>query len=107
MTTRDKIIEAFHELQGKGWFTGANQWLCQSDMVADTPDDKPYIGFTKQDNEAFTSGKFVLLSHGSPFTEDPSSNDNTYSLEAVDVLRKHGLKIEWDGSMSKRIKVLL
>jgi len=106
MTAREKIINAFHELQGKGWFTGANQWVCQSDMVAATPDDSPYIGFTRQDNEPNGAG-FICLSHGSPFTQDPEGKDCTYSSEAVDILRKHGLTVEWNGSMKERIKVLL
>lgn len=106
-TDRQKLAAAFRELRKDGWWARMNHLCCQTCLTYDTDDEKPYIGFHAQDNERIPESGYTFLTHGPPTDQYDTLYDGVWSKRAVRVMEKHGLTVEWDGSMATRIKVMI
>jgi hypothetical protein len=64
-----------------------------------------YTFYYMQDTERAGEGRGLYLCYGA--VEDGEAPALRVAHEVVDALQRHGLKTEWDGTHSKRIKVHL
>jgi hypothetical protein len=87
-----KITEAFKELRKLGYFARQNFWCCQSCAWAAVPDGKDKVVFYhQQDKERLQkTGECHLAWSGD-------------GQEICQVLNRHGITTEWDGTEHKRI----
>lgn len=98
MSVRNKVRAAFTELRKEGFFARMNFSCCQNCGWSAVPADIPNVIFYHaQDAEAYNSVgnlRFHLyMAH------------QGNSARAVEVLTKHGLQIQWDGTDRTRIAV--
>jgi hypothetical protein len=117
---RAKLRKAFAELNKDGWFARMNYGSCNSDFLYNTPDDKPCIAFHSQDEKKIMEYGYVYLWHHCETNIEPhDSNDHKWgneiyhkdniarAWEAVAMLRKHELDVDWSGDPRHRIRVTL
>lgn len=92
---KSKLTAAFKELRKLGYFARQNFLCCSSCGWAAIPDEKSEkaVFYHAQDNDDLKKTGTCYLAW--------SGNGN----EICDVLRKHGIKVEWDGLESKRIHI--
>jgi hypothetical protein len=129
-----RLAAAFAELDGRGIVARMNFTCCQTcghaeigDERSAAEDERGYVFFHAQDAERLAPGgsELYLAFGGFQFTdldEDLAEriragdeearaegivlSEVAYAGEAVDVLRSHGLTVEWDGTAEQRIQVL-
>jgi len=95
---RAKLRKSFAELRKMGWIAKMNFTCCQgcgwAELEADygCAEGDNMVFFHNQDNADIANGWVYLAWDGD-------------ADEAISVLEKNGLEIEWDGSKSTRIKV--
>ena len=91
-----KLSNAFRELRKEGYFAKQNFWCCQSCGWAAIPDDQSEkaVFYHNQDNESKREGKSFCLAW---------SGDGNF---ICDILRKHGIEVQWEGTSDRRIEVL-
>lgn len=94
---KTKITKAFKELRKHGYFARQNFWCCQTCAWASVPDShgERAVFYHNQDNQE-------LLKYGHCYLSWSGNGK-----EIVDVLEKHGLQVEWEGTENKRIKIQL
>jgi hypothetical protein len=64
-----------------------------------------YTFFHMQDTDSATVGYGLFLNYGA--VEEGERPALAVAHEVVDALQRHGLKAEWDGNWSKRIRLPL
>lgn len=121
-TFTERLNGAFKELRGLNYIAKQNFLCCQScgwaaisDLVDGTGNfatgknkGKPCTGvvfYHRQDTEGIKSGKGGYLAWGPPYDCTSDAITVTVGQKIIDVLSKHGVATEWDGSISQRIKV--
>jgi hypothetical protein len=130
-TDRRKLAEAFLELRALGYVAAMNFWCCQSCAVyalahpVDGPSAAQYVFWHTQDDAAFDDHNEADEDEDETvYTEDPNHEIDPARCgrgmlrhrlyvawagdghQIVDVLRRHHLLVEWDGSADTRIAVL-
>lgn len=110
----DRMLRAFRELEMAGIVARADFTCCQScgtaEIGGEVPEGTAVRGYTfchRQDIERAVEGGGVYLSYG-VFSPD-SDPDETAAIarEIVTKLRGHGLTVNWNGQVAKRIQVPL
>jgi hypothetical protein len=89
------LTDAFKELRANGYFARQNFWCCQSCAWADIPKEKAKkaVFYHNQDRDDLQrTGKTMLAWSG----------DSKFICQ---VLEKHGVKVNHDGSSNTRIEV--
>ena len=92
-----------------------NHRCCQTCSMHESPDNKPCLAFTRQSGRSIEDLGGVYLWHASEAQEINSSWNSLMNKwahqarawEAVAVLRKHGLKVNWSGEITEKIGVML
>ncbi len=115
-TDCDRLDRAFAELERRAILARQNYWCCGTCGAAAINDEmrkrrragKPVRGYTffdEQDTDAAADGEGLCLSYGS----DPWNNDAAVAIakEVRKVLRSHGLRVQWNGSIDQRLIVNL
>jgi len=92
-----KLTKAFKALRKAGYFAEQNFWCCQSCGWNAIPEDviERVVFYHRQDAEA-------LESKGECYVSWDGDVD-----EIIDILEENGIKTEWDGNISTRIKIIL
>lgn len=113
VTDSDRLTAAFRELDESGIVARECFKCCQSCGLRDiggevkgSPAARGYVFYHQQDAEACAGGvggKDLYLAYGH-FGRPPTAEIGT---EVTDVLRRHGLTVQWNGSTSQRIEVRL
>lgn len=109
-TDCDKLTSAFEELSENGIVAKENFTCCQSCGSYEiwehaVEGDVGYVFYHQQDTERAVEGEGVYLSYGhigvakKPLTE--------ITEQIVKTIEKHGLKVDWNGSVNTRMLVNL
>lgn len=101
MNDKAKIRSAFKELRKLGWFARMNFWCCQNCGCSAVPkkfNDK-FTFYHNQDAESID--EYGNIKDGMYLTHGEGGDAN----EIVNTLRKHGLKVTWNGDNNTRILV--
>ncbi|ATB34797.1 hypothetical protein CYFUS_000204 [Cystobacter fuscus] len=114
-TLNDAIASAFEELNGRGivamedaGYTMSEGWS-EVNEVASSQDPLPRgaVFYHGQDLERGVAGEGLLLAFGA--YEDDDAKHEAASLaigrEACEVLGRHGVRTEWNGSVGERIQI--
>lgn len=121
-TDCDRLDSAFEELNAIGIMARHHRWCCSGcgrksierefARLGGVWDGTRIIGYAfyhMQDTESAVEGLGLCLDYGST---EPASSDQAYKVNALQigesvrhVLKMHGLKVEWDGSIASRIQV--
>jgi hypothetical protein len=91
-----KLTNAFKDLRKQGYFARQNFWCCQSCGWAAIPDGESdrAVFYHNQDNDSKRKGESFCLAW---------SGDGNLICE---ILRKHGIEVEWNGDSGRRIEVI-
>jgi uncharacterized protein DUF6891 len=113
MTTMDmrRIASAFAELEDQGVIARAN-FLCCTGCACEAMTDEqqkwagkvPPIGavyFHEQATEGANEGGVLWLGHGS--FSGTEEDDRRVAQMTVETLTRHGMKIDWDGDITRKI----
>jgi hypothetical protein len=114
VTDCDRLDDAFAELEATGVVSRQNFWCCGTcglaaigeQMEASASqgiDARGYAFYHEQDTESAVEGRGIYLYYGSVYGADERSLE--IAREIQEVLHRHGLRTEWNGSLQKRIKV--
>lgn len=103
MTDRERVRAALAELGERGYETHEDFWCCQTcGLAALKPETTHYAFYHQQDTEA----AWPEENEQDDISEDGLAlcwgGDGDVIAE---VLRDHGLRVEWDGSKGQRITV--
>jgi hypothetical protein len=117
-TDCDRLDAAFEELNRRGVVARHDWWCCQNcghgamaDEVELQPERVPgvpvrgYAFYHNQDTEAAVDGGGLFIAYGAEAPGDESLL--AIGHELVEVLKRHGLRVDWSGSTDKRIRVSL
>jgi len=101
-TERQKVDNGFRALRKLGYFARKNFWCCQTCGWAAMTDEqaKKAVFYHKQDQIGAWDGDDNLTQWGLYLSWAGDGK------EICDVFRERGLDIEWDGTDSKRIKLV-
>ncbi len=116
ITDCDRLDQAFAELTAAGIAAIQNGVCCQTCAFEDVHTEvdrmqtnaqivRGYTFYHEQDTENAASSDALFLAYGG--MEENEKSSLQIGQEVAETLRKHGFAIEWDGSIRKRIKVLL
>lgn len=111
VTDVDKLDEAFAELDRSGIVARQNFTCCQTCGHTEIGYEigkatvhrtvRGYVFFHAQDTESVVGRDVLYLAYGTP---DGNEDDSVQiGHEVVATLRRHGLSVEWDGTIQKRI----
>lgn len=94
---KTQLTKAFSDLRKIGYLARQNFSCCQSCAWAEIPDDKSEraVFYHRQDHMGMRETGEVYLSW--------AGNGH----EIVNVLKSNGLSVEWDGTPSRRIRVII
>jgi hypothetical protein len=121
-TDCDRLDAAFEELNAIGIMARHNWTCCGTCGRAEMPDEfnridgmwdgVPVIGYVfyhQQDSENAAEGSSLYINYGSC---EEAPDEATYSQMSVsiaqtacEVIKKHGLDVDWDGSISTRPRI--
>jgi hypothetical protein len=115
-TDCDRLDAAFVELQASGIVARQNFWCCGTCGLAAIGDEieqarvsgldvRGYTFYHEQDTEAAIDGRGIYLYYGS--VDDGERHALGIAREIQEILHRHGLATEWDGTFSKRIGVTI
>lgn len=115
VTDCDRLEIAFAQLAEKGIVVrhdlkedGAEEFMEELDQAADAP--RGYVFYQRRDTEAAIDGHGLYLDYGA-VEDDDDEEDERAALrighEVAEALRKQGLKVRWDGTLSSRINAQL
>jgi hypothetical protein len=92
---RKELNKAFAELRKIGYFAKQNHTCCQTCGWAEVPDEKgdTAVFYHRQDADDLRENGACNLAW---------SGDGKL---ITDILTKHGVKVDWDGSSNKRIGI--
>lgn len=124
VTDCDRLDAAFEELNAMGIMARHNWTCCGTCAAAEMPlemdrlhgqwEGVPIVGnvyYHAQDSEGAADGEHLWLGYGSmkecDSDEEYQANSVKIAEMAVQVLESHGLKVSWDGHISKRLCVEL
>jgi hypothetical protein len=116
LTDCDRLDNAFSELESLGIISRQNFTCCGTCGTAEIRDEigsaidsgRPAHGYTfyhMQDTESAVEGHGLYLNYGS--TIDSESAAVAVGHQIVEVLKRHNLDTDWDGSLKNRISVSL
>ena len=119
VTDCDRLDIAFAQLEEKGIASrhglkddGAEEFMEALDRAADA--DRPprgYVFYQRRDTGAAIEGHGLYLDYGAVEDDEDDYEDERAALrighEVVEALRRQGLKVSWDGTLSRRINVAL
>jgi hypothetical protein len=117
ITDCDRLDAAFAELEAAGIISRQNYTCCGTCGVAEIHTEidelteqgatvRGYTFFHQQDTEAAVDGHGFCLNYGTPDDEDDDARV-AIGHEVAEVIRRHGLTVEWDGAIERRIIVNL
>lgn len=112
-TDGDRLDAAFDDLHAAGIVARQDFLCCQTCGCAEMPQQfetmkasgrtpRGYVFYHTQDTERGVEGQGIYLSFGDA-SFDESSKSVAVAHEVVDVLRRHGLQPNWDGTFGQRI----
>lgn len=109
-TDCDKLSNAFNELTENGIIAKENFTCCNSCGSYEIAQhaikgDVGYVFYHQQDTERAVEGEGVYLSYGHIGVAKKSLSEITEQI--VQTIEKHGLKVEWNGSVNTRMLVNL
>lgn len=121
VTDCDRLDIAFAQLEEKGIVIrhdleddGAEEFMEEMDRAADRlHPPRGYVFYQRRGTEAAIDGHGLYLDYGAAGDDDDEDgNENEQAAlrighEVADALRKQGLKVDWDGTLSRRIRVRL
>lgn len=107
----EKSIVIRHDLKDDG----AEEFMDEMDRAADgSHPPRGYVFYQRRGTEAAIEGHGLYLDYGAVGDEDDEEdgNENEQAAlrighEVAEALRRQGLAVDWDGSLSKRINVKL
>jgi len=119
VTDCDRLDAAFEDLNAMGIMARHNWWCCGNCGSGAMPDEferldgvwqgVPIIGYVyyhEQDTERAAEGGGVFLGFGSMIETDSEeeyeANSVLIARTAVQTLESHGLRVEWEGVITKR-----
>lgn len=110
LTDCDRLDAAFAELESSGIVCRQNWTCCQTCGLAEigsqiAPGKRGYAFFHQQDTERVVEDGTLLLAYGA--CSDVKAEQLGVANEIVRTIRENGLRVEWDGSLEKRILVRL
>lgn len=94
---KTKLTKAFKELRKQGYFARQNFWCCQTcgwAAMTDEESDKAVFYHAQDNDDLIEDGSCHLAWSGD-------------GKLIADILTKNGVKVDWDGNNSKRIKISL
>lgn len=95
-----KLDKAFSDLEKKGYFAERALACCQSCALHEVPDEcENLCVFTHDQDEA------TLMETGSTYLTWSAPDDNP--KEIIKALKDAGIKVEWNKSPAKRIKITI
>lgn len=113
VTDCDRLDEAFAELDRAGIVARHNFTCCQTCghaeigfEIDDTECHRPvygYVFYHQQDTENAVACGDLHLAYGAVDGTESASVEIAYAV--VDTLRRHGLDVQWNGMIQKRIRV--
>lgn len=95
--SKQNLNKAFTELRREGYFAKQNFWCCQTCAWADVPDKKSekVVFYHRQDTATLRAlGTCYLAWAGD-------------GKQITEILKKHEIAVEWDGSKDSRIKITI
>ncbi len=124
VTDCDRLDAAFEELNSTGIMARHNWACCGTCGRAEIPDEfariggvwdgVPVIGYVfyhEQDSESAAAGSSLYFNYGSC---EESPDEATYfqrstaiATRACEIIAKHGLEVEWDGSIRTRPRIAM
>jgi hypothetical protein len=110
LTDCDRLDAAFAELEASGIVCRQNWTCCQTCGLAEIgaqikPGKRGYVFFHQQDTDRVVEDGVLLLAYGA--CSDVKAEQLGVANEIVKTIRENGLRVEWDGSLEKRILVRL
>lgn len=121
VTDCDRLDIAFAQLAEKGIVIrqdlkddGAEEFMDEMDRAADgSQPPRGYVFYQRRGTEAAIDGHGLYLDYGAAgYDDDEDGNENEQAAlrighEVAEALRRQGLAVDWDGSLSHRINVKL
>ncbi|MGH8061206.1 MAG: DUF6891 domain-containing protein [Pseudoxanthomonas sp.] len=123
VTDCDRLDLAFAQLAEKGIVIGhdlkddgAEQFMDEMDEAADgLHPARGYVFYQRRGTEAAIDGHGLYLDYGAAGDDDDDDEDGNENEraalrighEVAEALRRQGLKVDWDGTLSRRIRVRL
>ena len=116
MTDCDRLDAAFAAMEAEGVIARQNFTCCGNcgateiwdeieEAIAEERPAEGYAFFHMQDTESAVEGEGLYLNYGACMAGEAAALD--IGRRIVAQLRAHGLAVEWDGSWSMRIQVVL
>lgn len=115
-TDNDKLTDSFSELNQMGIIALENAGHTQSDgyddvlrIVQRSADPSKYLGYCyyhSQDMNRGILGNGIFLSFGSIDAQKEETVGVEVGQKIVEVLQKHGLQTQWDGTFNQRIQIV-
>ena len=107
-TDCDRLDAAFRDLERSGVVARQNWTCCQtcglSEMRGEVHDhSRGYVFYHQQDTEAALETGTLYLAYGA--CSDDREEQLAVAREIASTLARHGLKVEWSGSLERRILV--
>lgn len=112
-TDCDKLDKAFDELEKQGIVSRQNFTCCQTcghaeiweeiEQAKQDSEVSGYVFYHWQDTERVVEEGLLYLAYGAIEASDEDAKE--VAQKVVDTLRGHGLKVDWNGSLDKRICV--
>lgn len=107
-TDCDRLDAAFQDLERNGIVSRQNWTCCQTCGLAEIGEElddhsRGYVFFHQQDTEAAVEGGSLYLAYGA--CSDEKEVQLEVAREIASTLARHGLKVEWDRSLERRILV--
>lgn len=109
-TTNDAIDAAFEELEARGIIalqdagnTMSDGWSDASSRAKAREGSRGAVFYHGQDTERAVEGLGLYLAFGAYAEGDDASV--AIGREACEVLRRHGVHVEWDGTVAARIRI--
>jgi hypothetical protein len=112
-TDCDKLDRAFDELEQNGIVSRQNFTCCQTcghaeiweevEQAKQDSEIKGYVFYHWQDTERAVEEGRLYLAYGALDSSDDATKLVAQSI--VDTIQKHGFKVDWNGSLDKRICV--
>ena len=118
--TLQKVSVSFKQLRKSGIYTRMNFWDCQScgyaamdgELKKEAEKGRKYTGcafYHNQDNDMFKETGELMIAFSDVdenFDSTGEEKQRAVGEKISDILRQNGLKAEWDGETSHRIKVM-
>lgn len=114
-TDCDRLDAAFAELESRGILARQNYWCCgtcgcaaiDEEMSEAGAQARGYTFYHEQDTESAVEGHGLYLNYGAADHEAGPQAAVEIGEEIRGTLEHHGLQVDWDGTVEKRIGVAL